>query len=147
MKNSYWAYWLIVLGVFVVLVLLLVDNYTTTNSQDYVLIKEITESSMVDAIDFAYYNTYGELKINKEKFYEVFIRRFAEDASLTTTYDIEFYDIYEAPPKVGVQVSSKSSTFNFEGSSDTFDIVDKVDAILEMKNIKQNNTETESKGE
>lgn len=133
MKNSYWAYWLIVLGVLIVIVLLLVDNYTTTNTQDYVLIKEITESAMVDAIDYAYYSTYGELKINKEKFYEVFTRRFAEDASLTTRYEISFYDVYEAPPKVGVEVSSKSSTFNFEGSSDTFDIVNKVDAVLEMK--------------
>lgn len=133
MKNSYWGYWLIVLGVFIVAVLLLVDNYTTTNSQDYYLIKEITEAAMIDSVDYAYYSTYGEIKINKEKFYEVFIRRFSEDASLTTTYDIGFYDVYEAPPKVGVQVTSKSSTFNIEGNTDTFDIVNKVDAILELK--------------
>lgn len=133
MKESYWGYWLMVLGVFIIVVLLLIQSFTSTNTQDYYLIKEITESSMVDAIDYGYYREYGELKINKEKFYEVFLRRFAEEASLTTTYTIEFNEIYEAPPKVGVKVSSKSSTFTVGGDTTTFDIVNKLDAILESK--------------
>ena len=134
MKESYWGYWLMVLGVFIIVVLLLIQSFTSTNTQDYYLIKEITESSLVDAIDYGYYREYGELKINKEKFYEVFLRRFAEEASLTTTYTIEFTEIYEAPPKVGVKVSSKSSTFTVGGDTTTFDIVNKLDAILESKN-------------
>lgn len=133
MKESYWGYWLMVLGVFIIVVLLLIQSFTSTNTQDYYLIKEITESSMVDAIDYGYYRQYGELKINKEKFYEVFLRRFAEEASLTTTYTIEFAEMYEAPPKVGVKVSSKSSTFTVGGDTTTFDIVNKLDAILESK--------------
>ena len=41
--------------------------------------------------------------------------------------------MYEAPPKVGVKVSSKSSTFTVGGDTTTFDIVNKLDAILESK--------------
>ena len=133
MKEAYWGYWLVVLGVFIIVVLLLVQSFTSTNTQDYYLIKTITEASMEDAIDWAYYRQYGEAKINKEKFYESFIRRFAEEASISTTYNIEFTEVYEAPPKVGVKVSSKSNTFSVVGESETFDIVNKIDAILESK--------------
>ena len=132
MKESYWGYWLIVFGIFIIVVLLLVQSFTSTNTQDYYLIKSITESSMEDAVDYAYYLKYGELKINKEKFYEVFLRRFAEEASLSTVYTISFDEVYEAPPKVSVQVASKSSTFNIVGDSDTFDIINKIDGVLEI---------------
>lgn len=132
MKESYWGYWLIVFGIFIIVVLLLVQSFTSTNTQDYYLVKSITESSLEDAIDYAYYMRYGELKINKEKFYEVFLRRFAEEASISTTYTISFDEVYEAPPKVSVQVASKSNTFNITGDSETFDIVNKIDSILEI---------------
>ncbi len=131
MKSSYWGYWLIVLGVFIVIVLLLIQNTTSKNTQDYYLVKEITENAMIDAIDYAYYRDYGELKINKEKFMECFIRRMADESSLTQSYTIDFYAIYEAPPKVSVKVSSKSDSFNVAGDATDFDVVNKIDAILE----------------
>lgn len=133
MKDSYWGYWLIVLGIFVIVVLLLVQSFTSTNSQDFHLVKSITEASMEDAIDLAYFSKYGELRINKEKFYESFLRRFAEEASISTTYTITFSDIYEAPPKVSVEVASKANSFTVTGDSETYDIVNKIDAILETK--------------
>ena len=132
MKESYWGYWLILLGVFVIIIMLLIQNVTSTNTQDYYLVKEITEASMLDAVDYGYYRQYGEVRIIKEKFVESFLRRFAESANLSTTYNISFYDIYEAPPKVSVKVSSKSNTFNIMGYSSTFDIVNKIDAVLEL---------------
>ena len=132
MKESYWGYWLILLGVFVIIIMLLIQNVTSTNTQDYYLVKEITEASMLDAVDYGYYRQYGEVRIIKEKFVESFLRRFAESANLSTTYNISFYDIYEAPPKVSVKVSSKSNTFNIMGDSSTFDIVNKIDAVLEL---------------
>lgn len=136
MKEAYWGYWLMIFGVFIIVVLLLVQSFTSTNTQDYYLVQSITEASMIDAVDYAYYRQFGEVKINKEKFYESFIRRFAEEASLSTTYDIEFSEVYEAPPKVGVKVSSKSSAFSILGDSETFDIINKIDAILEVDNNK-----------
>ena len=140
MKEALWGYWLVILGIFIIVVLLLVQSFTTTNTQDYYLVKTITEAAMEDSIDWSYYRLYGEIKINKEKFYESFLRRFAEEASLATTYTIEFTEVYEAPPKVGVKVSSKSSTFNVAGDSTTFDIVNKIDAILESHEVDAEST-------
>ena len=131
MKNALWGYWLVLLGVFIVIIMLLVQNLTTTNTQDYYLVKEITEAAMVDAVDYSYYRTYGEIKINKEKFIESFLRRFSENASTSTVYTVGFYGVYEAPPKASVEVKSKSNTFNVMGDSDTFDMVERIDAIVE----------------
>ena len=131
MKNAFWGYWLILLGIFIVVIMLLVRSITSNNTQDYYLIKEITENAMVDAVDFAYYREYQEIRINKEKFIECFLRRFAETASLTTTYTVSFYDIYEAPPKVSVEIKSKSGSFNVMGDATQFDIVNRIDGILE----------------
>ena len=131
MKNAFWGYWLILLGIFVVVIMLLVQNLTTSSTQDYYLIKEITEAALVDAVDYSYYRSYGEIKINKEKFYESFLRRFAETASLSTTYTVSFYGVYEAPPKVSVEVKSKSNTFNVVGDPESFDMVERIDAIIE----------------
>lgn len=131
MKSAYWGYWLVLLGVFIVIVMLLIQNVTASNTQTTSLIEEISRASMIDAVDYAYYRNYGELKINKEKFMEVFLRRMSETFTGSTTYNIEFYDIYEAPPKVSVKVTSSSGTFNIFGDSEKFDIVDTVDGILE----------------
>ena len=121
MRESYWGYWIILLGIFVIVIMMLVSNVTTTNTQDYYLVKEVTEASMVDAVDYAYYRTTGELKINSEKFVESFLRRFADNVELNT-YQIDFYGIYEAPPKVSVKVTTKSATYTVAGDATTFDI-------------------------
>ena len=131
MKNALWGYWLVLLGIFIVVIMLLVQNLTTSSTQDYYLLKEITEAALVDAVDYSYYRTFGEIKINKEKFYESFLRRFSENASTTTTYTVSFYGIYEAPPKVSVEIKSKSNTFNVMGDSESFDMVDRINAIIE----------------
>lgn len=138
MKEVYWGYWLIVLGVFITIVMMLISNVTTSSTQDYYLIKEITEASMFDAVDLASYRTDGVLKINQEKFVESFIRRFSENVSISKTYTLEFYDLKEMPPKVSVKVSSKSSVFTISGDSKSFDLVDKVDGILELPNKNAN---------
>ena len=68
MKESLWGYWLIILGIFILSVMLLLQNYTTTNEQDVYLIKEITDAAMGDSLDLAHYRKYGEIRIIKEKF-------------------------------------------------------------------------------
>lgn len=132
MKESYWGYWLILLGIFVIIIMLLVQNITSSNTQDYYLIKEITEASMIESVDLAYYRDYGEVRIIKEKFVENFVRRFAESADLNKTYTISFSEIYEAPPKVSVKVSSRSNSFNVFGDASSFETVNKIDEILEV---------------
>lgn len=130
MRESFWGYWIILLGIFVIVIMMLVSNLTTTNTQDYYLIKEVTEASMVDAIDYAYYRQSGELKINREKFVESFLRRFAENVALST-YQVDFYGIYESPPKVSVRVTTKSASYTVAADPTSFDIINRIDAIFE----------------
>ncbi len=131
MKESFWGYLIIILGVFTLTVILLFQDVTNTNDQNYYLVKEITEASMLDAIDIPYYKVTGEIAIDKEKFTENFVRRYAESASLNKTYDIKIYDIVETPPKVSLSVDSKSNVFTFTGEQ--FNISNKIDAILETR--------------
>ena len=46
------------------------------------------------------------ISINREKFVESFIRRYAENADLSNNYTIEIYDVNEQPPKVSLRVKS-----------------------------------------
>ncbi len=131
MKESYWGYFLILLGIFVIVIMMLVNNVTTTNTQDYYLLKEVTQAAMLDAVDYGYYRNEGELRIVKEKFIENFLRRISESVNINNTYTFEFYDLYECPPKVSVKVTTKSGTYNVGGNASSFDIVNKIDAILE----------------
>lgn len=131
MKESLWGYWLIVLGLGVLVIMMLLQNYTTTNEQDYYLIKEVTEAALGDAIDWAHYRKYGEVRIIKEKFVEDFTRRFSETVNINKTYNIKFYDIYEAPPKVSVKVTTKTNSYSILGDTDSVDVVNKIDAIIE----------------
>ena len=78
MSQSVWGYWLIALGIGVITIMMLVQNYTTINQEDYYLLKEVTQAAMNDTIDFNHYRQYNELKINREKFIENFVRRFSE---------------------------------------------------------------------
>jgi len=137
MKESYWGYWLILLGIFVIVIMLLIQNVTSNNTEDYYTIKQIAEQSMEAAIDKAYYAEYGELKINKEKFAEGVIRRFAEVASLTSTYTINIVGVYEAPPKASIEIISKTGKYIISSNDDEptqFDITNRIDGILELGN-------------
>ncbi len=134
MQESYWGYWMILLGIFVIVVMMLIQSVTTGNTQDYLMMKEVTQAAMVDSVDFAYYRMYGEVKMNKEKFVENFIRRFSENVNISTKYRVAFYDLYEVPPKVTVRVSSKSNSARVtpNSGSTSFDIVNDISAILEF---------------
>ena len=129
MKVSVWAYFMIVVGIIGITVVTLFQDVTTTNDQNYYLLKEITEASMLDSVDETYFITTNRVSINKEKFVEVFIRRFAESAGFNKEYNIKFHDIIEEPPKVSISVGSKSNTFSFTGEQ--FNIYNKIDAIIE----------------
>lgn len=130
MKESYWGYWLVMLGILVIGVMLLVNSTTTGTTQDYYELKETTSAAMVDAVDYSYYRLYGDIKIAKEKFIENFIRRFSESATMTKKYNISFYDIQEIPPKVSVKISSVSNSVNVANSANSFDLVNKIDMLL-----------------
>lgn len=129
MQSSYWGYWLVVMGVAIVGLMISVQSLTTNTTQDYLNIKEITEASMLEAVDYGYYRDYNEVKMNKEKFMEVFIRMLSDTMTSLDKYEVNFYGIYEAPPKVSVEVKSNSGT-DFVATG--YDVVTRLDAIIQI---------------
>lgn len=142
MKESYWGIMVLVFGVVSIIIIYFFQSMTNTNEHNYVLLKETTEGAMIDAVDLAYYRQTGTVRIDQEKFVENFVRRFAESAQLSNTYVIEIYDISEEPPKVSLKVSSKEKT-NVTGELLEFDIVNRLDAILELPHNCKVDTTTE----
>lgn len=132
MKESVWGWWFIVLGLIMISIVILITDMTTTSEQNYHMIREISEASMMEAVDYAYYRKYGDLRINSEKFMENFIRRYADVVTINKTSKIAFYDVFESPPKITVEVSTSSSQIIINYTSTTFEIKNKLDAILEM---------------
>ena len=134
MKESMWGYWIVVLGISIMSVMVLLQNYTTTSEQDYFLIKEVLEASMYEAVDYGYYRDTGELKMNTEKFVENFVRRFSETVNINKNYKVEFYQIYEQPPAASVAIKTKTDGTNYGqqagSTSESPDVVNRLTGIL-----------------
>ena len=133
MRESMWGVFVVIVGVTLILLIYLFQGITNTDEHNYYLLKETTEASLLDAIDVADYRITGKVSINREKFVEVFVRRFAESADLSNTYQIEIYDISEEPPKVSLLVKTKEGG-TVTGEAIEFDITNRLDAILETIN-------------
>ena len=133
MKESFWGVFVVMLGVAGIIFIFLFQNLTNTDEHNSQLLKEVTEAAMWDSFDYASYRSTGEIRINREKFVENFIRRYAESASMSREYNIKFYDINEKPPKVSIRVSSGVIGSNgMSGETMNFDLSDRINAILEV---------------
>lgn len=73
MKVAMWAVMLFVIGIFGTVLINIFGNITTTNQQDYTLIRNTVEASMYDSIDKASYRggfylcpKYGKYTINNK---------------------------------------------------------------------------------
>ena len=130
MKESFWGIFIVGLGMISIFFIYLFQNITNTDEHNYNLLKETTEAAMYDAFDLAAYRKDGTIRIDREKFVENFVRRFAASATLSRTYNIKIYDVNEFPPKVSLQVSSTDKS-NITGEIIEFDITNRLDAILE----------------
>lgn len=120
---------IILLSLISLLVINLISNQSTGSELDYYLVKETAEASIEDAIDIKYYRDNGILRMDKDKFMESFLRRFAQSVDNTRNYDIKVYDLNEVPPKVSIKVDSLTA-FSFD--SDKLDITTRYDGIAEM---------------
>ncbi len=142
MKESYWGYWLILLGIFITVIMMLSNDATTTNTEDYYQLKEVANSAIYDSIDYSYYAQTRQVRILKEVFVENFLRRFAETVNVTDSYNVEFYDLYESPPKVSVKISTTTAGFIVGRDTDTttssavtaLDVVNSIDLMVEFDN-------------
>ena len=83
MKESMWGYMFIFLGLTIITIIVFIQNVTTTQEEDYYLTREVLEASMIDAIDMSAFRANGEIVMVREKFVEVFLRRFAESVGKT----------------------------------------------------------------
>lgn len=134
MHESFWGTFIISAGVLIIGLIFFMQRVTNTSEQNYTLIKETTQAAMNDAFDYASYMNDGKtIRINREVFVESFIRRFAQNANLTNTYEIEIYDVNEYPPKVSLKVKTKTSGIVANTEID-FDFTNQIDAIIESKN-------------
>lgn len=141
MKWSFASVGVIVMGLFGLLIIILFNEITVSNEQDYYNLKDATEASMYEAVDVAYYRLSGEIKISQEKFVENFTRRFTETSTFGQgNYSIIFNDISEIPAKVSLQIVDSTNSYNiynsFNGGNVDIDatqlnIVNELSAILE----------------
>lgn len=131
MKESAWGYGIITLGLLVLTVIMLTQNLTTTNEEDFYLGREVLSASMIDAVDLGSYRNSGKLVMSKEKFVEIFLRRFAESVSVTKTYQIDFYDIKEYPPKASVRIRTMSGDVSIANDSFSVSLDTLLSGVLE----------------
>ena len=136
MNQSFWGILVVLLGIASLLIIVFFQNVTNTDEHNSQLLKEVTEAAMWDAVDYSYYRQTGAVKINKEKFVENFLRRYAESANLSRNYNIKFYDVNELPPKVSIKVTSgvtgnAGSVLSATQDPVTVQLTNKIDAILE----------------
>ena len=111
---------------------MLVQSASTTNTQDYYQLKEVANAAIYDSIDSAYFSQTGDIRIKKELFVANFLKRFAQTVSLTDSYQIDFYDLYEAPPKVSVKVTTKTGNFMIADEATSLDVVNSIDLVAEL---------------
>lgn len=130
MKESFWGVMIVMVGVIAVAFIFFFQTVTNTDEQNYILLKEITEAAMYDAVDLASYRANGIVRIDREKFVENFIRRYAESVTIGNTYRVDIYDVNETPPKVTLRVSSTLES-NVTDEVIEFDISNRLSAILE----------------
>lgn len=138
MKWSFASIGVILIGLFGIVIILLFNEITVSNEQDYHTLKEAAESAMVESVDIAYYRLTGEIKISQEKFVENFTRRFTETSTFGQgNYDIIFNQISESPPKVSLQIIDNTNsyniyTFNSDVEKTETKIVNALSAILDV---------------
>ena len=113
----------IFLGLTIITIIVFIQNVTTTQEEDYYLTREVLEASMIDAIDMSAFRANGEIVMVREKFVEVFLRRFAESVGKTKeSYKIEFYDISEYPPKASVRILTNSGEVSVSENANNFEV-------------------------
>lgn len=142
MKYAYWGFGTVVAGLIGIIFIIMFQSITTNNETEYYVLKEAMEASMLESVDIACYRDAnaegcGEvIKISEQKFVENFTRRFTENISGdASSYELEFYDIIESPPKASVIVKGKTQSYsimiNEQDDDGSFDIINNLSGIIE----------------
>jgi len=140
MKWAYAGIGLIVMGLFGIIIIMLFNEITVSNEQDYYTLKDAAEAAMIESVDIAYYRLTGEVKMSKEKFVENFTRRFTQTSTFGSgNYSIEYYELSEYPAKVSIRIIDSTKKYNIYNSlnggtnvdATSTDIVNELSAILD----------------
>ena len=134
MKHAMWGYLMIALGLVIIAILMLVNNLTTADEEDFYIAREVMQSSMSEATDYGSYLTSGEVVMSREKFVEIFLRRFAESVTPNKNYQVDFYQIYEYPPAATVRIRTTTGTTNIKDNAINVDVDTIISAILVVGN-------------
>ena len=139
MKWSFASIGLIMIGLFGFLIIIMFNEITVSNEQDYYTLKDAAEAAMIESVDVAYYRLTGEIKMSKEKFVENFTRRFTETSTFGQgNYNIEYYQISETPPKVSLRIVDATNSYNIYNTFSVdldptqINIVNELSAILDV---------------
>ena len=139
MKWSFATIGLIMIGLVGFLIIIMFNEITVSNEQDYYTLKEATEAAMIESIDVAYYRLTGEIKMSQEKFVENFTRRFTETSTFGQgNYNIIYNQISETPPKVSLMIVDSTNkyniynTFSVDLDATQINIVNQLSAILDV---------------
>lgn len=156
MKYAFWGFGLLMAGIFGLMFIVMFESITVNNESEYYNLKEAMEASMIESIDLACFRNSnvsndtievkdkrdvgcnGTIKIVEQKFVENFTRRFAASVSGdVASYQLEFLDIIEAPPKATVIVRGNTQEYRILGdTSNSFKIGNDLSGIIEAKDWK-----------
>lgn len=138
MKWSFASVGVIIMGLFGLLIIILFNEITVSNEQDYYTLKDATEATMIESVDIAYYRITGEIKISQEKFVENFTRRFTETSTFGQgNYSIYYYQISEYPAKVSLRIVDSTNSYNIYNTysvdidATQINVVNELSAILD----------------
>ena len=138
MKWSFASVGVIIMGLFGLLIIILFNEITVSNEQDYYTLKDATEAAMIESVDIAYYRITGEIKIIQEKFVENFTRRFTETSTFGQgNYSIYYYQISEYPAKVSLRIVDSTNSYNIYNTysvdidATQINVVNELSAILD----------------
>ena len=135
MRESFWGVMIVILGITSMFLVYFFQSITNTSEHNYELLKETTEAAMYDSLDLAAYRYDGTIRIDRELFVESFLRRFAQNATLSHQYHIVIQDVNEEPPKASIKLSTMGSetSTTIGNQAVTFQLTNRIDAILETK--------------
>ena len=138
MKWSFASVGVIIMGLFGLLIIILFNEITVSNEQDYYTLKDATEAAMIESVDIAYYRITGEIKISQEKFVENFTRRFTETSTFGQgNYSIYYYQISEYTAKVSLRIVDSTNSYNIYNTysvdidATQINVVNELSAILD----------------
>jgi len=116
MNKAMLSIGIIILSVMTLVLINVITTYQSGTEVDYSMVKDVANAAMQDSMDSTYYTATGLYRMDKEKFVESFLLRFADNVTLNNrNYTIGFYGMSEVPPAVSIKVNS-NTVLSFNGT-------------------------------